>query len=624
MRESLKLIFNLIIITLLGLLLIWGMANSAKLKDGLSGANLYTQEDLDNAYNDGYNTAFTDKDEYQTLINEFNELNDRIILLENDINDKTSQIAKLEKERDDLQLEVDNLETSGNADAQTIANLREEMETKAQAISRLQEECDDLKNEVESLKSSGSENSQLIPLLQQEIAEKTAEIERLNNLLLNNSTDVTALSDRIKALENTIAYYEEYIANLGTQETVFVTFLFNNEVYEIKEVEKGSCVTIDNPQSSQYIDFNYWEINGNRIDLESTPINENTTIIANITKWYDVKFIVDDQDYSTLIIAENGAISVPQNPTKSNYVFEYWTLNSVPVTSFDNLFVNSNMIFTAKFTRTYEVTFVIRYLNENNELQSEYEKQSVKENGIAAVPTITSSEKLVFKGWYTDLYNASESMTNPNTYVITSDTTFYMAYERFYEYKFIVNDSEHYSTIAQGRTTFTSLNITELSEEQKTNFQGWEDQTSGSFIAKSSLAYDVTESRDTVYKAVLKNTYANESVLYGSWKGIIENGDGTYTYVYVMIDKENPSETKVAFITQVYEPTQSTIQENLKTINTWYVSEHNLHSQLSSVEESTTVIIRNDVIRNTFILTLGHSERNGDRLDLNLPLQKIS
>ena len=552
MRDTINQIFSLVLIVVLGLGIIWCIANYSKLEEGFSGSNLYTQEDLNNAYNDGYNTAFTDREEYESLINSYR---DKI----------TTQSDEIDKLKDEIQL------------------LKNDNNNKADKIAELEADCSDLKNKITLLETSGLEDEQTIALLQHELEEKNAEITRLNNLLLNNATEVSELNDRIKALENSIAYYEEYIQNLETNSTAVVTFEFNNEVYAIKEVAKGDYVSIEDPTSSTYLKFNYWTINGVQVDLSTTPINENTTIVANVTRFYDVKFIVDDEEYHSSIIAENGTITAPETPVLDNYEFEYWILGNTQINSFDNIFVNRDMVFTAKLTRLYLVQFSYYMHNENNELTIHSSEQKVKENGIATAPIISNTNRLIFSGWR--LIDTTETI-DVNSYIITSDTTFMMVYTEKFLYSFMIEDNLYYSCYAESHTKLSNLNIPTLSEDQSTNFNGWEDQNTGILTSKTLLSTSYTDDCDTIYKALYTYSYDKTSSIVGSWKGVVENEDGTKTYLYLTIAPENCEHTELAIFAQrTEEPAPAEIEANKFTITTNYVSQFNLLAKDTSIEE---------------------------------------
>ena len=48
--------------------LVWGIINFNKVKEGFKGSGLYTQTDIDAAYEDGYGEALGNKQEYDALI----------------------------------------------------------------------------------------------------------------------------------------------------------------------------------------------------------------------------------------------------------------------------------------------------------------------------------------------------------------------------------------------------------------------------------------------------------------------------------------------------------------------------------------------------------------------------
>ena len=63
-KKVLTIVFSLLIVFAFGFVLTWGIINFNKVKDGMSGTELYTNEDIEKSYQDGYDTALKDKDEY--------------------------------------------------------------------------------------------------------------------------------------------------------------------------------------------------------------------------------------------------------------------------------------------------------------------------------------------------------------------------------------------------------------------------------------------------------------------------------------------------------------------------------------------------------------------------------
>ena len=83
-----------------------------------------------------------------------------------------------------------------------------------------------------------------------------------------------------------MSYYEQYIAALENGEQVVATFEFDGSVYNIQIVNKNSLLTVTPPQSTAYVIFNGWTVNGELIDLETFRITENTKIVADVTHKY--------------------------------------------------------------------------------------------------------------------------------------------------------------------------------------------------------------------------------------------------------------------------------------------------------------------------------------------------
>ena len=102
-KKVLAVIFSLVFVAIFGFVLSWGIINFNKVKDGMSGTELYTSEDLKNSYQDGYNTALQNKDEYDELINGYR---DTITTLNDNISQLNSQITNLKNTNQDCQNQI--------------------------------------------------------------------------------------------------------------------------------------------------------------------------------------------------------------------------------------------------------------------------------------------------------------------------------------------------------------------------------------------------------------------------------------------------------------------------------------------------------------------------------------
>ena len=104
-KKVLFTVFTVLLVGALTFLIIWGVTNFNKVQEGLSGTGLYTKEDVDNAYRDGYNMALFDKGAFEEQITELrNELTekqaevDALKNVEADNADLKNIIALLEQE----------------------------------------------------------------------------------------------------------------------------------------------------------------------------------------------------------------------------------------------------------------------------------------------------------------------------------------------------------------------------------------------------------------------------------------------------------------------------------------------------------------------------------------------
>ena len=69
-KRVLSIIFSILFIVAFAFVLSWGIINFNKVKDGLSGTKLYTKEDIEISYEDGYNTALKNEENYTKQIEE--------------------------------------------------------------------------------------------------------------------------------------------------------------------------------------------------------------------------------------------------------------------------------------------------------------------------------------------------------------------------------------------------------------------------------------------------------------------------------------------------------------------------------------------------------------------------
>ena len=184
-KKVLTLIFSLIFVGAFAFCLTWGIINFNKVKDGMSGIGVYTQEDINNAYNDGYDTALKDKNEYTELIAGYRDtittLNDNISQLNSQVNNLTNnnkdyanQVNKLNEEKNNLDIE--------NYLSQ-IAVLEQSSKDNTAEIERLSVAVTNLKAVNLQLQSDNENNLNTIALLNSRLTTINSQIVELNHLM---------------------------------------------------------------------------------------------------------------------------------------------------------------------------------------------------------------------------------------------------------------------------------------------------------------------------------------------------------------------------------------------------------------------------------------------------------
>lgn len=460
-KKVLTIVFSILIIAAFAFALTWGIINWNKVKAGMSGNGLYTQDDVQNSYEDGYNTALSDKEEYDKLINSYRDTittqTDLISqyaseanALNSSIKDHEGQITLLNEQKATLEMQVDTLHTIKSNNEITINELNGQIATLSNQVLVLQANKDENENQIKSLnvqitnlqnlnsqlQSTNELNTQTINGLNAQIVSLNNQISELNLQVINNSSTVNALNVKITELQKSVSYYEQYIATLESGDQVVATFEFDGSVYNIQVVSKNSALSVTTPISTAYVIFNGWTVDGEKIDLETFRITANTRIVADVTYKYEVNFMNDGVNYNSQIVLKGEVANTPIQPTKSGYVFDGWTLDGNNVVDVANYSITQNTTFTAKFTRLYSVVF--KY--EDATLKTD----TIRSGQFATAPTTNSTAYKVFNGW-----KVNNVIVDVSGYRITADTVFVADITYKYDVKFMVDGKVHSTQIVE-------------------------------------------------------------------------------------------------------------------------------------------------------------------------------
>lgn len=279
--------------------------------------------------------------------NTINSLNEQILQYQEQNTTNQETISALEASKQQLETQVENLTESNNSNLAiiaenetTISNLQAQVEQlqstvgdNAEQVEQLNSTISSLQNINSQLQQSNEDNLTTISSLNSQIESLNEQISDLIEQSQNNSSIVNSLNAQIAQLQQTIEYYEEFVSQFEAGDKVIATFEFDGSVYSVQILDKNSTLTIEDPTSTDYVQFNYWTVDGEQVDLSTYTITQSTTFVANVTHKYDVKFMVDDQVHDSQIVTENAFATLPENPTKEGYEFVGWSINGTDIVS---------------------------------------------------------------------------------------------------------------------------------------------------------------------------------------------------------------------------------------------------------------------------------------------------
>lgn len=531
-------IISILLFVVLGLGITWAVINADKVKAGMSGSALYTEEDLENAHQDGYNEALENEQEYLTLINEYRDtitnLTDTVSQLNLQIQTLTTNNSNYEKQIETLtnlktqnEATISSLNATIEANNTTIASNNETISSLTAQVEELEEDKENNLSQINSLntqitnlqavntqlENTNTSNLSTIATLNSQIQSLNSQISDLIYSSSNSTSIIANLNAQIDKLEDSIAYYESVISGLTTEGKVAVTFEFNGSVHNVQIVPAGSTISVTTPTSTDYVIFNYWTINGEQIDLSSYTFSTSTKVVANVTYKYDVKFMVDETTTHNAQIVTSGTCAVlPEEPTKIGYEFDGWSIDGVNVIeNISTTPVTGSVTYNALFTKLHTVTFMIE-----NEVE---DTQTIRNGEYATNVSIESTTYKVFNGW-----TLNGALVDISTQKIVADTTFIASFTYKYDVKFMNGQTEVDSQIVTSGS-FATLPASPTKEGY--TFKGWS-LIEGGEIVNNIESLAVTQ--NVTYYAVFEiNTYTVTFMSNGSVYGEVQTiSHGSY------------------------------------------------------------------------------------------------
>jgi len=336
-KRIVALVASVVFVLIFGFTLTWTILNFDKVSQGMSGTGLYTREDIDTSYQDGYDTALVNKAEYEVLIAQYRE--------------KLTEFEDIKKELTTAKYKIADLEST-----------------------------------VAKLQSYIADCEQMIKVLTAENFMLTSQVRTLEDIRANLMQSVNA--------------YIQLIASISLiNERFVVTFMFDDTVYSIVLVPDKEKVSIISPVSNEYTIFLGWSLSqdGELIDLENLEITADTVIYAKIIRKYDVNFVLDYKIHQHRIVEKGQTITAPSAPSTPRRMFRGWSLDGVNIINVANYEIWEHRTFFAVVEERYEVRFVVSRTSPYQIINLSTQYVGALSN--VSVPNTPSYPGYSFNGW---------------------------------------------------------------------------------------------------------------------------------------------------------------------------------------------------------------------------------
>lgn len=245
-KKVLLSVFIIILVAGIAFGIYWAVKNYDKVEQGLSGNNLYTVEDLENAKKEGYEEGI-------------------------------SSLKTLESQIEDLKSKIES----------NALEYKNEIAIKQSRIDELNNEIDKLEQDKITLESKLNHSN----------ANNEEYLEQINNLneQINNLNDtISTLNSEILRLRELLNEYE-----IDYENQVFATYLVEGKIWKTQLYSIGDVLSFNEVPTKSYCEFVGWTIDGeNVIDLSSTIINSDLVLNA--------KFVLLESAFSFRGLNSNG------------------------------------------------------------------------------------------------------------------------------------------------------------------------------------------------------------------------------------------------------------------------------------------------------------------------------
>ena len=262
MKKSIKITLIISIVVILLAVLVGGsvliVKNWEYISGSMQGETYYTEEDLNNKYNEGYDDASSGTDNYRLL---YEEVVKNLSQAQNEKAELSNKLSQVEAQRDQA-LTQNEIATEKILEHEaTITELQNTISQLNETISELQDDLVTLQNEYNDVVS---ENEDYVD-----------EINSLNTQIVTLSNEVTELKAQLEAYEdmNLNDYYK--IEFINTTNDLVVS-----SAYVRESTKLSSVPTIENTQDTWFYGWSTTEDSTTEFDFTDFVVDNNYTFYS--------------------------------------------------------------------------------------------------------------------------------------------------------------------------------------------------------------------------------------------------------------------------------------------------------------------------------------------------------
>ena len=297
-KNIVKVVLCSLIIGALIFVVVWAVGNFGVVKQAMSGTNIYTYEDIEKAYEDGYNTALADKEEYVKLIEQYRD-----------------DLTELQATVKALNVDLAEAQALYGKQSAEVEELQKTLEQKNQKITKLEQSIKEYEQFVEEVEKANTVVAKFmvgetVYALQSYTKGETVSVEA------PESTETATFNGWL--VNGSAVEIPGYVINQSTtfiaDMTYSIAFMVDDVVYNTQEISTGETLTLPEEPTKTGYTFIGWSIDGENvveIDIDNVvnPVTYNA--VFEIT-YHQVEILGESADNVINVKALNSTFEVGQ------------------------------------------------------------------------------------------------------------------------------------------------------------------------------------------------------------------------------------------------------------------------------------------------------------------------